>query len=51
MAGGGGEQQQRLTQRVELELGVDMVAEDVVPTWVAGQLQGALAGTGPPVMV
>jgi hypothetical protein len=33
--GGGGEQQQRFAERVELELLVDPVAEDVVPAGVA----------------
>lgn len=39
MAGGDGEQQQCLAEGVELELGIDVVADDVVPAAVAGQVQ------------
>ena len=42
--GGRGEQQQRLTERVELELGVDVVADDVGAAGIAGQVQRALVG-------
>ena len=44
MAGGGGEQQQRLAEGVELELLVDPVADDVVAAGVAGQVEVALVG-------
>ena len=41
---GRGEQQQRLAERVELELGVDVVADDVGAARVAGQVERALVG-------
>ena len=44
MAGGRGEQQQRFAERVELELGVDAVADDVGAAGVAGQLAVTLVG-------
>ena len=46
MAGGSGEQQQRLAEGVELELLVDPVADDVGAARVAGQLEPAFVGDG-----
>jgi hypothetical protein len=43
-----GEQQQCLAEDVELELGVDVVADDVVAPGVAGQVQPALVGDSRP---
>ncbi len=39
VTGRGGQQQQRFPEGVELELGVDMIADDVVAAGVAGQVQ------------
>jgi hypothetical protein len=52
VAGGGGEEQERLAERVELELLVDPVADLVAPAGVAVEVgQRALVGHGPPVTV
>lgn len=46
MTRGCSEQQQRLTEGVELKLGVGVVADDVGTARVAGQLQGTFTGHG-----
>ncbi|MFF2147001.1 hypothetical protein [Kitasatospora sp. NPDC058190] len=43
---GGGEQQQALAGDVELELAVDLVADDVEATRLAGQVEGTLVRHG-----
>ena len=46
VAGGGREEQERFAERIELELAVDVVADQVVATRVAGQVEAALIGNG-----